>query len=147
MYIYYFFFINIYNYLIILKELNQTIAAAANAALPGVFPLQNDGSNTAWTQTIRDTLIRMGILNNGTANEDEAIPDLLDESNNNNGATNDSNNNINNNNNDNNNNNNTNNTNNTNNNNNNNNNNNDDDDSNNQSSSTASSSTPQNNEN
>jgi hypothetical protein len=129
------------------EELNQTIAAAANAALPGVFPLQNDGSNTAWTQTIRDTLIRMGILNNGTANEDEAIPDLLDESNNNNGATNDSNNNINNNNNDNNNNNNTNNTNNTNNNNNNNNNNNDDDDSNNQSSSTASSSTPQNNEN
>eukprot|EP00833_Pecoramyces_ruminatium_P007610 jgi/Orpsp1_1/1181642/evm.model.c7180000078030.2 len=47
------------------EELNQTIAAAANAALPGVFPLPNGSeSNTAWTQTIRDTLIRMGIINN-----------------------------------------------------------------------------------
>ncbi|ORX50360.1 DUF654-domain-containing protein [Piromyces finnis] len=64
------------------EELNQTIAAAANAALPGVFPLPDGAeSNTAWTQTIRETLMRMGLI--GNAQEDEAIPDLLNESNNN----------------------------------------------------------------
>jgi len=35
--------------------------------------------NYAWTQTIRDTLIRMGLMNNDNVNQDEAIPDLLDE--------------------------------------------------------------------
>jgi len=65
------------------EELNQTIAAAANAALPGVFPLPNGAeSNTAWTQTIRDTLMRMGLIGNN-AREDEEIPDLLDGNNNN----------------------------------------------------------------
>jgi len=62
------------------EEINQTIAAAANAALPGVFPLPTGNEpNYAWTQTIRDTLIRMGLMNNGAVNQDEAIPDLLDE--------------------------------------------------------------------
>jgi len=62
------------------EEINQTIAAAANAALPGVFPLPTGNEpNYAWTQTIRDTLIRMGLMNNDNVNQDEAIPDLLDE--------------------------------------------------------------------